>query len=41
MGNVGLDYFRDRGWLKATKYARLVWYRRDALMSFLEVKTEP
>jgi hypothetical protein len=35
-----LNYWRDRGQLKATKYARHVWYRRAELDRFLAVKTE-
>ena len=35
-----LTYWRQRGELKATKYARRVWYRKDELDRFLEVKTE-
>lgn len=35
-----LDYWRSRGELKATKYARRVWYRKIELDRFLEVKTE-
>ena len=35
-----LKYWRDRGQLKATKYARHVWYRRTELDRFLAVKTE-
>jgi len=35
-----LNYFRDKGWLKATRYARLIWYRRVELERFLESKTE-
>ena len=35
-----LKYWRDRGDLRATKYARRVWYRRSELDRFLEVKTE-
>jgi hypothetical protein len=35
-----LNYFRDRGWLKATKYARAVWYRKVELNQFLKTKTE-
>ena len=35
-----LNYWRDKGQLKATKYARRVWYRRAELDRFLEVKTE-
>lgn len=35
-----LDYFRDHGWLRATRYARLVWYRKAELDRFLENKTE-
>lgn len=35
-----LKYWRDRGELRATKYARRVWYRRAELDQFLAVKTE-
>ena len=35
-----LNYWRDKGQLKATKYARRVWYRKAELDRFLEVKTE-
>jgi hypothetical protein len=35
-----LKFWRDRGQLKATKYARHVWYRRSELDRFLAVKTE-
>lgn len=35
-----LDYWRSRGELKATKYARRVWYRKVELDRFLELKTE-
>ena len=35
-----LNYWRDKDQLKATKYARRVWYRKTELDSFLEVKTE-
>jgi len=35
-----LDYWRDRGELKGTKYARHVWYMKDELEAFLKVKTE-
>jgi hypothetical protein len=35
-----LDYWRNRGELKATKYARRIWYRKIELDRFLEVKTE-
>jgi len=35
-----LNYWRDRGELRATKFARRVWYRRAELDRFLEVKTE-
>jgi hypothetical protein len=35
-----LDYWRQRGQLKATKFARRVWYRREELDRFLERKTE-
>ena len=35
-----LDYWRAKGPLRATKYARRVWYRRSELDRFLERKTE-
>ncbi len=35
-----LKYWRDRGELKATKFARRVWYRREELDQFLARKTE-
>jgi len=35
-----LNYWRDSGDLKATKFARRVWYRRIELDRFLERKTE-
>ena len=35
-----LNYWRDRGELQATKFARRVWYRRMELDRFLERKTE-
>jgi len=35
-----LNYWRDKGQLKATKFARRVWYRKSELDRFLEVKTE-
>lgn len=35
-----LKYWRDRGQLRATKYARHVWYRKSELDRFLVVKTE-
>ena len=35
-----LNYWRDRGLLKATKYARRVWYLRRELEEFLQNKTE-
>ncbi len=35
-----LNYWRDKGDLKATKYARRVWYRKGELDRFLAVKTE-
>ena len=35
-----LNYWRDRGQLRATKYARHVWYRKTELDRFLAVKTE-
>jgi hypothetical protein len=35
-----LNYWRDKGQLKATKFARRVWYRKAELNRFLAVKTE-
>lgn len=35
-----LNYWRDRGLLRATKYARRVWYLKKELEVFLENKTE-
>ena len=35
-----LNYWRDKGQLKATKYARRVWYLRSELEAFLKNKTE-
>lgn len=35
-----LNYWRDRGHLRATKFARRVWYRLAELDRFLEQKTE-
>ena len=35
-----LNYWRDKGELKATKFARHVWYLRKELEKFLENKTE-
>lgn len=35
-----LNYWRDRGELKATKYARRVWYLRGELEAFLRKKTD-
>lgn len=35
-----LNYWREKGDLRATKYARRVWYRRTELDSFLVKKTE-
>jgi hypothetical protein len=35
-----LNYWRDRGELKATKYARRVWYLKIELEKFLQNKTE-
>jgi hypothetical protein len=35
-----LNYWRDKGLLKATKFARRVWYRKTELDRFLAVKTE-
>jgi hypothetical protein len=35
-----LNYWRDRCELRATKYARHVWYLKKELEKFLENKTE-
>lgn len=35
-----LNYWRDRGELKATKYARHVWYTKHQLDAFITIKTE-
>ncbi len=35
-----LNYWRDRGELRATKYARHVWYLKNELEKFLGNKTE-
>ncbi|MCJ7779110.1 MAG: helix-turn-helix domain-containing protein [Sedimentisphaerales bacterium] len=35
-----LNYWRDRGELRATKFARHVWYLKRELEKFLENKTE-
>jgi hypothetical protein len=35
-----LNYWRDKRELKATKFARRVWYRKEELDRFLAVKTE-
>jgi len=35
-----LNYWRDRGLLRATKYARRVWYLKKELEAFLQNKTE-
>lgn len=35
-----LRYWRDKGQLRATKFARRVWFRRCELDRFLQVKTE-
>ena len=35
-----LNYWRGKGELKATKYARRIWYRKTELDRFLAVKTE-
>jgi hypothetical protein len=34
-----LNYWRDQGELKATKYARRVWYLKEELENFLRNKT--
>jgi hypothetical protein len=36
-----LNHWRQKGQLKATKFARHVWYRKTELDRFLAVKTEP
>ena len=35
-----LNYWRDHGYLRATKYARHVWYLKEELEKFLKNKTE-
>ena len=35
-----LNYWRDNGELRATKFARRVWYLKSELQSFLINKTE-
>lgn len=35
-----LNYWRDRGELKATKFARWVWFLKEELEKFLQNKTE-
>ena len=35
-----LNYWRDQGLLRATKYARRVWYLKNELEAFLKNKTE-
>jgi hypothetical protein len=35
-----LDYWRQQGELKATKYGRRVWYLKGELEAFLKRKTE-
>ena len=35
-----LDYWREEGKLKATKFARRVWYLKKELEVFLDNKTE-
>ena len=35
-----LNYWRDRGELRATKYARHVWYLKTELEDFMKKKTE-
>ena len=35
-----LNYWRNRGELKATKYARRIWYLRGELEAFLRKKTD-
>ena len=35
-----LNFWRQKGQLKATKFARRVWYRKTELDRFLAVKTE-
>ena len=35
-----LNYWRDQGELRATKFARRVWFLREELERFLQNKTE-
>ena len=36
-----LNFWRGKGELKATKYAKRVWYLKTELEAFLQKKTEP
>ena len=36
-----LNFWRSKGELKATKYAKRVWYLKTELEAFLQKKTEP
>jgi hypothetical protein len=36
-----LNFWRSKGELKATKYAKRVWYLKTKLEAFLQKKTEP
>jgi hypothetical protein len=36
-----LNFWRSNGELKATKYAKRVWYLKTELDAFLQKKTEP
>ena len=36
-----LNFWRGKGELKATKYAKRVWYLKTELETFLRKKTEP
>ncbi len=35
-----LQFWRDKGELKATKYARRIWYLRSEIEAFLRKKTD-
>jgi hypothetical protein len=35
-----LTYWRDRGYLKATKFARRIWFLKEEIERFLRTKTE-
>lgn len=38
--NRTMNYWREKGLLKATKYAKRIWYLKKELIDFLKNKTE-